>query len=330
MVRAPDVDQFPDFPACWYLLCATRDLRVGPISRNLLGKRLAAYRGARGTVVVLDALCAHLGADLGNGQVVGDNIRCPFHHWEYAPGGRCTHIPAQAHIPSFARQASYPVVERHGFVFVFNGPQPLFPLPFFSDALPEDFLPGRPFRFVAQCSWFMLAANGFDEEHFRAVHDRTLLDPPEVDCPAPFARRVRYRASVTGNSIFDRLIRRFLGETVNVSITNWGGPFILVTGFFRKARSYIMIATTPLENQQTFVDVIVFSPRSRRRIGKLLTPFGLWTRRLFTRAFMQDDIDRLGGIRYNREGLLESDLLMIEFFQWLTNLPQLSSVHDHV
>ena len=38
---------------------------------------------------------------------------CPFHHWEYSPNDRCIRIPAEQPIPSFARQTTYPVIERH-------------------------------------------------------------------------------------------------------------------------------------------------------------------------------------------------------------------------
>jgi hypothetical protein len=211
---------------------------------------------------------------------------------------------------------TYPAQLRHGLLFFFNGLRPLFPLPFFLGERPHDFRAGRPFRFVADCPWYLLAANGFDLEHFRCVHDRTLVGEGQVDCPAPFARRMRYTARVTGTSVFDVLIRQFLGDTVRVSITSWGGPFITVTGQFRRACSYILIATQPLDDERTLAEVIVFARRG------WLAPVGLWVRRLFTRAFMQDDIDLLGGVRYNPHTLIAADRPMIEFFQWLAALPQ--------
>ena len=314
----PPASRFPLYPASWYLFCHRDELRRGLLSKTMLGRRLVAYRTATGLVTVLDARCSHLGADLGRGCVVGQRIRCPFHNWEYGPDGQCGRIPGTSTVPAFARQFCYPVREQHGFVFVFNGPEPLFPLPFFFDERPEDFVPGKPFRFVGSTSWYMLAANGFDEEHFRAVHDRTLQGPPEVDCPTQFSRRMRYTARITGHSTFDRLLRGFVGPVVRVSITSWGGPLILVTGFFHRARSYLLIATQPIDVDSTLVETIVFAPRRL----PLLQPLGLWMRRLFTRGFMQDDIGRLGGIRYSPHTLVEGDRLMIEFFVWAATLPQ--------
>jgi phenylpropionate dioxygenase-like ring-hydroxylating dioxygenase large terminal subunit len=95
---------------------------------------------------------------LGRGRVVGGSIQCPFHHWEYGANGRCTRIPMTTTIPAFAQQKCYPAQERHGFLFFFNGREPLFPLPFFFDESPDEFVAGKPFRFLGDCTWYMLAA----------------------------------------------------------------------------------------------------------------------------------------------------------------------------
>jgi phenylpropionate dioxygenase-like ring-hydroxylating dioxygenase large terminal subunit len=237
MLDAPAVDRFAPFPASWYLLCRVGDLRRGPLTKSLGGRELVAFQTERGNIAVLDARCAHLGADLGRGRVVGEAIQCPYHHWQYGVQGRCLHIPAQEHIPAFARQKSYPAAIRHGYVFVFHGAEPLFELPFFPEVRPEDFVASRPLRFVAECPWYLFAANSFDAQHWRGVHNRRLLGSPLIDSPHPCARRTRFRAQVTGNSIYDRLLRRLAGDIVEVSITNWGGTYMLVTGTFRRTTS---------------------------------------------------------------------------------------------
>src|SRR4029077_33155 len=120
----------------------------------MLGRGMVVSSLLGGRLVVLDARCSHLGADLGRGRVIGEAIQCPFHQWEYGPDGSCTHIPVTREIPATARQAAYPARERHGFVYVFNGPEPRFPLPFFPGARPEEFTPARPFGTVLDCPWY--------------------------------------------------------------------------------------------------------------------------------------------------------------------------------
>src|ERR1051325_2636728 len=127
----PAPETLPLFPASWYMFGGAKELGNGPVSRDLLGRRLTAYRTEAGAWTVLDGRCAHLGADLGGGCGVGDDLRCAFHNWRYGPDGRCTEVPALAAPPAFARLRAYPCVERHGYLFFFNGPQPLFGLPFF-------------------------------------------------------------------------------------------------------------------------------------------------------------------------------------------------------
>jgi phenylpropionate dioxygenase-like ring-hydroxylating dioxygenase large terminal subunit len=318
--KAPSPEALPLFPASWYLFGCTRELDGGPASRDLLGRRLTAYRTGSGRWAVLDGRCAHLGADLGEGCVIGDDLQCAFHNWKYGPDGRCTLVPALARPPEFARLRSYPTVERHGYLFFFNGPQTLFPLPFFDEGVPQDYVAARPLRFGADCPWHLVNANSFDVQHFRAAHGRELLGEPVIDCPQPFARRIRATFGVAGNTIFDRLLRWFVGEQVEVSMTNWGGTIIVVTGQFRRTRSTLISFMEPLEENGCAQNVLVFARRSA--LGFLVNPVRLGLRRLFTRGFLADEFETLAGIRYTPAGLLECDRPMIDFYLWLAQLPQ--------
>lgn len=322
---APTRNQFPIYPASWYLFGAAEELKNGPVSKPMLGRRVVAFRTATGEVAVMDAHCAHLGADLGCGQVVGETIQCPFHSWRYGADGVCTHIPAAAEIPPFARQRAYPVEERHGYIFLFYGVQPLFPLPFFWGNDPADFVAGKTFEYVADCTWYMNAAHAFDTQHFSSVHDRKLLAPPAIDCPAPFARRNSYRAEVVGDTIFDRLLRGFAGRTVEATLTIWGGNFAAVTADFGGAQSRFLICMHPLEDGQTLCQGIVYARRSRSFLRVPLR-LNLWARRAFTHGYLADEARRLRQTRYNPASLGPIDRDMIDFFQWVSRLPQVASI----
>ena len=313
---------FPAYPASWYLFCESRELKADPLTKRLLGRDVVAFRTASGKVAVMDAHCSHLGADLGCGKVLGESIQCPFHNWRYALDGRCVEIPGVSSIPSFARQRCYPVHERHGYVFFFNGREPLFPLPFFFDADPEGFVAARPFRYVADCTWFMNSAHAFDTQHFAAVHDRELVAPPEVDCPAPFARRNRYRARVLGRTPLDSCLQKVAGRMVSISITTWAGTFVLVTGTFDRVYSRFIIATRPLEDGTTLCEGIVFAPKGNGFLAQLFEPAGLRVRRLFTHGYLADETRRLRGTQYRPLSLGANDRDLIDYFNWVVSLPQ--------
>jgi phenylpropionate dioxygenase-like ring-hydroxylating dioxygenase large terminal subunit len=265
----------------------------------------------------MNGKCSHLGADLSQGCIVDDHLQCPFHHWQYAANGRCVHIPAQAHIPAHARQQSYPVQERHGFIFFFNGPEALFPLPFFEDCQPDAFMPARPFETVLDCPWYLVGANAFDLQHFRAAHDRRLAETPLVECPAPFARRATGTFTVSGDSVQDRVTRVFAGNRVTMAITDWCGNLLFATATFRRTRSYGMVITEPSE-RGTIVRVIVFVPKSATWIGRVLKDhLHAWIRRFFIQQFLASDAQRLNGARYNPHSLIEADRDLADYFRWL-------------
>jgi phenylpropionate dioxygenase-like ring-hydroxylating dioxygenase large terminal subunit len=322
-VPAPLPQQFPTYPVSWYWFGRSRELRRGPVSRDLCGRRVVAFRTASGRVCVLDARCSHLGADLGRGRVVDEAIQCPFHQWEYGPDGRCVRIPVASEAPTTARQAVFPVVERHGFVFVFNGPEPLFPLPFFFGARPEDFLPARPFGTLLNCPWYLIGANAFDLQHFRAAHDRRLVGEPVVDCPHPFARRASARFTVAGRSLQDRVTRFFAGDEVEMAITDWCGNLMFATATFRRGRSYGMVVTEPRAAGQVLVQVIVFVPRSHSVLGRVVwDPLIRSIRRFFIKEFLSSDAARLDGTRYNPHGLIDYDQDLAAYLWWLMDVSQ--------
>jgi nitrite reductase/ring-hydroxylating ferredoxin subunit len=321
-MTAPPAEYFPAYPASWYLFGESRELSREPLTKQVLGRDLVAFRTSGGSVSILDAHCSHLGADIGCGRVIGDTIQCPFHNWQYAADGRCIAIPGATRIPVFARQHCYPVEERHGYVFFFNGTEALFPLPFFFGADPGKFVAAHPFRYVADCSWYMNSAHAFDTQHFLAVHDRELVAPPETDCPSPFARRNRYRAKVLGKTRLDQWLQRLAGDMVNISITVWGGTFVLVTGDFERAQSRFLITTRPMDAGTTLCEGIVFSPRGSSALARAFEPVALGIRRFFTYGYLLDETKRLRGTRYNPASLGPPDRDMIEFFHWVTALPQ--------
>jgi nitrite reductase/ring-hydroxylating ferredoxin subunit len=281
----------------------------------MLGRQLVAFRGESGRLGMMDARCSHMGADLGCGKVEGDAVICPYHNWRYDTEGVCTRAPGVTEPPRFARQRVFPVAERHGLVFFFNGPEPLFPLPFFLGEAPEDYAAGRAFRYTADCSWFVNSAHAFDRQHFDAVHDRRLLAPPMIDCPAQFARRNQYRAEVLGRTPLDRFLRLGAGKMVDISLTVWGGTFVCITGDFGRARSRFLMITRPLENGHTLCEGIVFARRPANALS-------LWMRRFFTRGYLADEARRLRGTRYDASRFVEADADMVDYFHWLVALPQ--------
>jgi len=206
-------------------------------------------------------------------------------------------------------------------VFFFNDLEARFPLPFFFGEHPAEFVAAPPVEFLADSPWYMVAAHGYDLQHFETVHGRRLHGPLLVDTPEPFARRSRYTADVVGSAYYDRLLRRCVGATVEISITTWGGTLVLITGRFRRASSRFIIALEPLESGQTLCRVLVFAQRASGLFRRSLRTLDLRVRRHLTRAYLVDEVRGLGSPRYHTVNFSEGDRDMIEYFRWAATLP---------
>lgn len=325
----PAKEKLAALPASWFHLCASQKLNGGPVTLELGGRSYVGYRTQSGRLVVLSGRCSHMGANLGQGEVRGERLTCPLHGWEYGPAGACERIPAADTIPEFARQCTYPAEERGGHVFFFNRKQARFALPFFDGLTPDQLLPAKPFDLIAETPWYFVGANGFDLQHFRMAHDRTLLEPPQVSEVSPFARRVVAKFAVTGNSFQDRMTRSIAGPTVTMDITSWCGTLIMVKAHFQRTTSYGIFNVLPMDDQRTLGRVIVWVKRSRGGLGRtLFDPVNAAIRRLFIQTFLRSDLPRITGLRYQPGKLIAADAILSDYFVWLENISEPATVEN--
>ncbi len=198
----------------WYPIMLSSQLDKGQVvSREFLSGRIIVYRGENGKATVQSAYCAHFGADLAAGTVVGNDIQCPFHHWQYGLDGVCTKIPTGDPIPKAARQFVFPTEEKLGVIWAFNGEEPLYELP--TLGMSEDTHTIRINQLRNQPhdpSVFM--CNTLDVQHIRAVHGIRFegdKDPEatfndfevfyEAKGSAPQGYSIAYRFAIYGSSI---------------------------------------------------------------------------------------------------------------------------------
>jgi len=121
--RARRLESYPKmFPNSWYKLCDSTQLSAGQVKEfKVCGLTLAAFRGEdSGRVTVLDAFCPHLGANMAvGGEVCGDHLKCPFHHWEFDSKGKVANVPYAATVPPTARARKWPCREAYGMVLFY-------------------------------------------------------------------------------------------------------------------------------------------------------------------------------------------------------------------
>lgn len=205
------------FTQSWYPLCMSTELPAGKVlGLPFLDGRVAVFRGESGKVQVLSAYCPHLGADMAAGTVVGDNLRCAFHHWEFDASGTCTRTSLGDPVPPGACLFNFPTQERYGMIWAFNGETPLFDLPDFPYPDDELVLRVEEHEEVFPIDPWVFCCNTPDVQHIRAVHGIVFDkgDPAEnmqltehtmmydFDGVHGTGARIAFRVGIFGTTIF--------------------------------------------------------------------------------------------------------------------------------
>ena len=165
----------PFLKNAWYVAALSSE--VGPealFHRRLLDTPVLIYRKADGTPVALHDRCPHRFAPLHLGKRVGDEIACLYHALRFDCSGQCTHNPhGNGQIPAAAQVRSFPLLERHGFLWIWMG-EPAAARP---EALP-DFSPldagpatGVAYTYMPmKANYELIIDNVMDLSHIDHVH----------------------------------------------------------------------------------------------------------------------------------------------------------------
>lgn len=171
-------------PTGWFQIGWSEQLAVGGVlPMRYFGRELVAYRTEDGELVVLDAYCEHLGANMAyGGSVHGRDIQCPFHGWRWGPNGKNTCIPYQGTVNRVRRVGTWTTAERDGVMYLWhdaNKEPPTCPVPSvfelfegsgsadrYHPAYPEGTFASEPLPIHPQ----YVIENGVDFAHFKYVH----------------------------------------------------------------------------------------------------------------------------------------------------------------
>jgi nitrite reductase/ring-hydroxylating ferredoxin subunit len=307
------------YSQCWFAICTSEELAPGVVlGRDFLGGRVIAYRGADGVARVRSAYCPHLGADLSNGSVHGDCVRCPFHHWEYGADGSCVRTGSGDPAPPNARLFVFPTREKYGVVFAFNGIEPLFELadldePSEAVATKVTFMPMRaePWTFCA---------NVPDFQHFIGVH-RTLRDDIgryDQIVWSEFGLGFEFTA-------FPELGR---APPMRFKVGVQGASLILVQGRLPDGRWFGTLAAMTLPRPgETNVFIVVCLRRSEDAVADRQLLEELTIR---FRAMAAEDLELLETAHYQPGALTKHDEALARYMQMLRAYPRANPAADFI
>lgn len=124
-VRMVDAGSPPTrFARGWHCLGLAETFRDGkPHAIEAFGTKLVVFADSQGRLNILDGYCRHMGGDLTQGTVKGDEVACPFHDWRWGGDGRCESVPYAKRVPARARTRSWRTMEENKQLFVWNDPE---------------------------------------------------------------------------------------------------------------------------------------------------------------------------------------------------------------
>ena len=105
----------------WHCLGPVKDYQDGkPHSVEVFGTKLVVFADSHGDLKILDGYCRHMGGDLSQGTIKGDEVACPFHDWRWGGDGKCKLVPYAKRTPRLARTRAWHTDIRSGLLFQYG------------------------------------------------------------------------------------------------------------------------------------------------------------------------------------------------------------------
>jgi vanillate O-demethylase monooxygenase subunit len=169
----------------WYVACLPADLGDKPLGRQICGQPMVFFRGPDGQATALEDWCPHRGAPLSLGRVCEGKLVCGYHGLEMGCDGKTVAMPGQR-VRGFPPIQAFPVVERHGFIWVWPGDASLAN----ADLVPDLHWANHPDwaygggLYRIGCDYRLMIDNLMDLTHETYVHADS-IGQPEIDEEAP-------------------------------------------------------------------------------------------------------------------------------------------------
>jgi nitrite reductase/ring-hydroxylating ferredoxin subunit len=306
------------FTRSWFPICLSTDVPVGTVrGYGFLDGRIVVFRGEDGHAQVTSAFCPHLGADLCSGDVIGNELRCAFHHWKYDGDGRCVSTAIGDPAPPTAKLYKFASQERYGIIWAFNGDDPHYDLPdlpypdeelVFRTLVNGDPVPVDPW---VQC------ANTPDIQHIKALHSIvfTQEDPDDIEW-TDHSMRYSFSGIHTDGASIDNVVGVY-GTSLYYQTTVYAGRWF---GFLNpmglpapgQAQNYMVLAAlksmgTP-EEIEAFLDFVEHVER----------------------GVVGEDLKIMASMKFRPGTLTRSDRTLAQFFSYMRAYPRAHPSADFI
>lgn len=209
----------------WYPVCRSSELKaLEARSYTLLSHRFVLWRTKNGEVFGHDSFCSHLGADLGNGNVVGNNLQCYFHHYTYSPEGKCHQIKEGK-----GDIAAYPVREKFDHIWIYPAKNPKHEVPSPPELEKEELTSIHLKKIKLFVHHHVMMAGGIDLQHFKSVHQIDLKFKYQVENHNNGSITWHLEGQIPKRTFLQRCASFMTGGNFNYSALFAGGSIVSLT-----------------------------------------------------------------------------------------------------
>ena len=169
----------------WY--AAAYDVEVGRslLARTICKQKLVMYRRTDGQAVALHDACWHRLLPLSLGRLEGDDVVCGYHGLVYNPQGQCVRMPSLQSLNPSACVRSYPLIEKHRFIWLWMGDPALADPALVPDMHwnhdPDWAADGKLIN--VKCDYRLVIDNLMDLTHETYVHGSSIGNEAVVEAP---------------------------------------------------------------------------------------------------------------------------------------------------
>ena len=316
----------------WFFVCASSDLRAQQAKGfQICGQELVLFRGEDKKVRALDAYCPHMGTHLGVGKVVGNEIRCFFHHWRFNEEGQCTDIPCQKQIPEKAVVKPYAVLEKYDCIWVHPNSDVTKKLADFPELKNCELTTAMGKSYIRSCHHHVTMINGIDPQHLKTVHNLNLEMELELS-EENDGRQIDISLSgnIPNGTLPEKIMQAFLGHRYGYSmrydhannglLTLMKDVFLFGTGP-KLPTLHMIFAYRPLSSTQTLVQPIYVTKKRSGPLGALISAALIFmTKRAFF-ALQGEDGMVYENMRFFPKNLLPIDKPVSQYIQYVNKLP---------
>ena len=287
----------------WYVITKSDEVKTGSVKTfDALKRKITIYRDHKENIHALDAQCPHLGADLGLGKVMGCKLQCAFHHWIVDEVGVCYTAKNK---PTNRKARVYPTQEKWGYIWIFNGPKPLFDIPEPPNGM-NYFVLKTPSQRI-NCHPHIVTANGMDVTHFDALHGLNIKPNSRIKVTRPYKLTVEMEGYPKS-----KLLQKIVGANKKCQIkvrSNTIGGHIAWLEVLQPIKYYVLFTARHSNDNGAITNVFFFAPKGFKLILSIIV----------THFLLHDDRKILDTLEFH-PSFTEDDRALQEFYNIVNNM----------